>query len=167
MIAICTLLVGAGHLVKMIILGDYLMIIENKVNTVLKAETKKYGFGGRVLAWEWWRIKEGYARKGTGVFSVISFSVIILVLISFVSLLCAFFRWKFIRTTNSRIWLILLITVGVLWVVILVHSLMVIASKREMSREHYERSDVLVAFNDLDKHKKQSKKKMEAVLELD
>ena len=52
----------AANLVKIMIWGDFLKRIENKVNRVLRREAHYYGFErGHVMDWEYWRMVYGYA----------------------------------------------------------------------------------------------------------
>jgi len=100
-ISLCAILLGVTHLIKVMILGDFLKIVENKVNKVLEDQSVKYGFGGRVLSWEWWRVKDGYAKKGLkGVFSVISFDIIIIILIITITIISFFIRQNYILSIN-------------------------------------------------------------------
>jgi hypothetical protein len=63
-IAIASVAFAAANLMKIMIWGDFLKIVENKVNTVLRREAKFYKFGrNQVLSWEYWRVEYGYAGK--------------------------------------------------------------------------------------------------------
>ncbi len=80
-ISIGSVLLSLADLVKVMILGDYLVVIESKINTVLKNQIKKYNFvRNRALDWEYWRIRYGHVNK-YGLLSEISFSFIIVFLV--------------------------------------------------------------------------------------
>lgn len=99
--ASCAIALAAANLCKIMILGDYLMVIETKVNKVFKEEAEKYGFEGNqeyVLGWEYWRVKYGNAQKGNA-FAEVSFTFIIIFVDIVVSILCAIIRLDYIRTT--------------------------------------------------------------------
>lgn len=97
-IAICSVLLSLADLVKVMVLGDYLKIIEDKINKVLIHEATELKFcRGRVMDWEYWRIKHGHA-KGFGALSEISFSLIIVLLSIFVACFCVSIRMQYIQT---------------------------------------------------------------------
>ncbi|MGI6628554.1 MAG: hypothetical protein ACOX4K_09470 [Bacillota bacterium] len=73
-IAVASVAFAAANLIKIMIWGDFLKTIENKVNTVLKPEARFLGFDReQVLSWEYWRVAYGYAGK-SNFFSVVTFS---------------------------------------------------------------------------------------------
>ncbi|MGI6163023.1 MAG: hypothetical protein ACOYEQ_03725 [Bacillota bacterium] len=73
-VTIASVAFAAANLVKIMIWGDFLKTIENKVNTVLKPEARFFGFDrGQVLSWEYWRVAHGYAGK-SNFLSVVTFS---------------------------------------------------------------------------------------------
>jgi uncharacterized membrane protein YjgN (DUF898 family) len=56
----------AANLCKIMIWGDFLKIVENKVNRVLGKEARLYGFErAQVMSWEYWRVQYGYAGKSS------------------------------------------------------------------------------------------------------
>ncbi len=98
-IAICSVLLALADLVKVMILGDYLKIIENKIDTIFEEQARGFDFPrGRVLDWEYWRVHYGHAH-GIGILSEISFSMIVVILIVFVSFYSALIRLNYIRNT--------------------------------------------------------------------
>jgi len=98
-IAICSILLGISNLVKVMILGDYLKIIENKINLCLSTQACRFKFPrNRVLDWEYWRFNHGYAH-GIAIISEISFSFIIVTLIVLTCIATAVIRLKYIYET--------------------------------------------------------------------
>lgn len=54
-----------SHMHEVIYFGNYLKIIENKVNIILKDDIKPFGFEkSRLIDWEYWRRFHGYQREG-------------------------------------------------------------------------------------------------------
>lgn len=156
-ISLCTIILSVTHLIKIMILGDYLMIIENKVNTVLKKRAEKLGFGERVLAWEWWRIRDGYAKKGlNGVFSIISFDLIIIILIVAVTIVSVIIREKFIiKNIRKTKWFAFFSRFPFWFIVFSVFIFVVLfiiySRRRKKSLEHSENNKVLFLFSDPEK----------------
>jgi hypothetical protein len=56
----------AANLCKIMIWGDFLKVVENKVNRVLGKEASFYGFErAQVMSWEYWRVQYGYAGRSS------------------------------------------------------------------------------------------------------
>ena len=172
-ISLCTIILSVTHLVKIMILGDFLKIIENKVNKILGEHASQYQFGGRVLSWEWWRIKAGYARKGPkGVFAVISFDLIIIILILAVTIVAVYTRENYIqesyllKSANQK-WLHLFWNFPFIFIifslVILFILSFVYAFKRKKSIKHSEIDDELISFDDKSIKKDLWKENMKSV----
>ena len=61
-VALGSVAFAAANVVKIMIWGDFLKRIENKVNKVLRREGQYYGFEkGHIMDWEYWRVEYGYA----------------------------------------------------------------------------------------------------------
>ena len=106
---------------KIMILGDYLMIIENKINKAYAREAELCGFNKEnfefVMGWEYWRLKFGNNKKGNA-YTEATLGVIIIVLEIVVTVICAFTRMKYLQENMQehvgRAWLLLGISVGIL-----------------------------------------------------
>jgi len=101
LISTITLLLAAAHMSKGLIFADYLKIIENKINTVLESEAKKFGFHrSSVLDWEYWRYKKGHMNKKT-LLSDIAFTTVVLISVILIYLIISTFRLSYIYNTLS------------------------------------------------------------------
>ena len=144
LIAISMVLLSLADLVKVMILGDYLKIIENKVNTVLGEEAKTFQIEKqKVLNWEWWRIEHGHVRKGLGASSEISFSLIIVILVIILSVFSSIIRLKYIRNTmydsNPGYYCMFFLLYGILVLVFVgvgICSIRIFKDRRNKTREH-------------------------------
>jgi hypothetical protein len=97
LVAIASVLFAAANLCKVMIWGDFLKRVENRVNKVLANEARCYGFErGQVMSWEYWRVAYGYAGK-SGVFSVVTFSAFLVVVFVLSSVASVFIRLGFIQ----------------------------------------------------------------------
>ena len=144
-IAICSILLAVADLVKVMILGDYLIVIEDKVNNVLESSTKEYSFPrGHLLDWEYWRVTHGYA-KGLGSLSEISFSVIIVVLTVFVSFLAAITRtcyiWNKVGYSYFIFFLISLIVISIVFILALILSVIIVSKRRKETKNNVKKKD--------------------------
>lgn len=97
-IAIASVAFAAAHLVKVMIWGDFLKTIENKVNVVLRPEARFYGFNRKqVLSWEYWRVAYGYAGR-SNFSSAVTFSGFLVVAFILASIASVLFRLHFISS---------------------------------------------------------------------
>ena len=89
---------------KIMILGDYLMIIENKINKAYAGEAELCGFSKEnfefVMGWEYWRLKFGNNKKGNA-YTEATLGVIIIVLEIVVTVICAITRMKYLQDNLS------------------------------------------------------------------
>ncbi len=110
----CAVALTVANMGKIMILGDYLMIIENKINKAFSAEAERFGFHQEhfeyVLGWEYWRLKCGNNKKGNG-FTEATLSVAIILLEVLVTVFCAGIRMHYLRESLPancpRAWLML------------------------------------------------------------
>lgn len=95
-VTIASVAFAAANLVKIMIWGDFLKTIENKVNTVLKPEARFFEFDrGQVLSWEYWRVAHGYAGK-SNFLSVVTFSGFLVLAFIVAAIASVWLRLKFI-----------------------------------------------------------------------
>ena len=138
-IAICSALLGVADLVKVMILGDYLKIIENKINDSLSDEVDFFNFPrNRILDWEYWRLNFGYA-KNTSAIAEISFSFIVVVLIVLVSVFTAIVRLLYIHSTfgssyRYKLCFFSSLVFSVLFVLTLGISVIVLTKRRKITK---------------------------------
>lgn len=99
-IAVASVAFTGANLVKVMILGDFLKRIENRVNAVLKSEAKRHGFEkDQILSWEYWRVEHGYAR-GAKSLSQVTFSAFLVVAFIAASIAAVALRLGFILERN-------------------------------------------------------------------
>lgn len=140
-IAVSAIILSIADLVKVMILGDYLKVIEDKINAVLKDQAVALGFSrGRVMDWEYWRLKHGHV-KGKESLSEISFSFIIVTLIVLTAIFSAIIRLHFLRENavydgEHRLCLILMIVFLVIFIAVLAISVVIYASRRKKTAEN-------------------------------
>ena len=97
LLSIASLLFAAANLVKIMIWGDFLKRVENKVNAVLASEARFFGFDrGQVMSWEYWRVTCGYAGK-SNLFSIVTFSVFLVVVFVLSSVVSVLLRLHFVQ----------------------------------------------------------------------
>jgi hypothetical protein len=95
-ISFASVLFAGANVAKVMIWGDFLKMVENKVNKVLGEEAQSYGFtGGRVLCWEHWRVNCGYAGKQNA-WSMVTFSGLLVIAFLLSSLVSVAMRLLFI-----------------------------------------------------------------------
>ena len=140
-IAVSSIILSIADLVKVMILGDYLKIIEDKINRVLMDQASVYEFPrNRVMDWEYWRLKYGHV-KGPGALSEISFSFIIVSLIVLTAFFSAIVRLRFLKDNELfqgeyRTSLVLLIVFLVAFFAILGISVWIFASRRKKTKQN-------------------------------
>ncbi|MBR5429237.1 MAG: hypothetical protein IK116_01785 [Firmicutes bacterium] len=111
---------------KIMILGDYLMIIENKINKAYAAEALACGFRQDhfefVMGWEYWRLKFGNNKKGNA-YTEATLGMAIIVLEVAATIVCAVIRMKYLRQYQpervGRAWLMLGVALALLALVCL------------------------------------------------
>jgi len=99
---------------KIMILGDYLMIIENKVNKAYADEALLCGYRKDrfefVMGWEYWRLKCGNNKKGNA-YTEATLGMAIIVLEIAATIVCASVRMKYLHNSFpehvTRAWLML------------------------------------------------------------
>ena len=99
---------------KIMILGDYLMIIENKINKAYADEALLCGFRKDhfeyVMGWEYWRLKYGNNKKGNA-YTEATLGMAIIILEVAATVICAVIRMKYLRGSVpehvGRAWLML------------------------------------------------------------
>jgi hypothetical protein len=95
-VAIASVAFTAANLCKVMIWGDYLKIVENRVNKVLRKEAGLYGFErDQVMSWEYWRVEYGYAGR-SGFLPAVTFSGFLVVAFLVSAAASATMRLKFI-----------------------------------------------------------------------
>ncbi len=96
-VSFASVLFAGANLAKVMVWGDFLKIVENKVNKVLGEEAQSYGFTGRrVLCWEHWRVNCGYAGKQNA-WSMVTFSGLLVVAFLLSSVVSVGIRLLFIH----------------------------------------------------------------------
>ena len=106
---------------KIMILGDYLMIIENKVNKAYADEALACGFRKDrfeyVMGWEYWRLKCGNNKKGNA-YTEATLGMAIIILEVAVTVICCCIRMRFLHQNQPdhvvRAWLMLCIALAML-----------------------------------------------------
>ncbi len=148
LISICSVLFSFAHLTKVMILGDYLKTVEDKINKTLAQQAEKICFPrGKVMDWEYWRVKHGHAKGGIGILSEISFSLIVVLLTVIVSFFSGYERLKYIRIilVNSKMYhdyrFIIILFVALL-IVVLIISLIVFAKRRHKTLENVQKQEL-------------------------
>ena len=99
---------------KIMILGDYLMIIENKINKAYADEAALSGFRKDrfefVMGWEYWRLKYGNNKKGNA-YTEATLGMAIIILEIAATIVCAVIRMNYLHNNQpenvGRAWLML------------------------------------------------------------
>jgi hypothetical protein len=87
----------AANLVKIMIWGDFLKRVENKVNKVLRREGQFYGFErNHIMDWEYWRVVYGYAGS-SNLFSAVTFDGFLVLATVISTVTSVLLRLNFIR----------------------------------------------------------------------
>ncbi len=88
----------AANLVKIMIWGDFLKRIENKVNKVLRREGQYYGFEkGHIMDWEYWRVEYGYAGS-SNYLSAVTFDAFLVLATIMCTIASVLLRLSFIKS---------------------------------------------------------------------
>ncbi len=100
-ITIASVAVTAAHTVKIMIMGDYLKLIENKVNKVLASEAEIFEFPKKhVLGWEYWRVEYGNANK-SNIWSEITLSGFLIIAFNIAMLLSLYIRLQYLEIHHA------------------------------------------------------------------
>lgn len=98
-VALSSVAFTAANIVKIMIWGDFLKRIENKVNKVLRREAKYYGFErGHIMDWEYWRVVHGYAG-GSNFLSAVTFDAFLVLATILCTIASVLLRLTFIRNS--------------------------------------------------------------------
>ena len=116
---------AVANMGKIMILGDYLMIIENKINKAYAGEAELCGFRRDrfefVLGWEYWRLKYGNNKKGNG-YTEATLGMAIIIIELAATVICAAVRMRYLRDSlPERVglaWLMLGISITFLLVIL-------------------------------------------------
>lgn len=101
-IALASVLYTGANLAKIMVWGDFLKTIENKVNRVLKNEARFYEFtGGRVMSWEFWRAKHGYAGTHDR-WTIVTFSGLLVIIFLASAVVSVIVRLRFLYERCSE-----------------------------------------------------------------
>lgn len=145
-IAFASVLFTGANLGKIMIWGDFLKIVENKVNKVLKEEALSYGFSdGRVMSWEFWRVDRGYAGTHDH-WSMVTFSgmLVIAFILSAIASVIIRLRLLFERCTEHfRPWLSTVIVMAIVFGVLAVYYVQLFLRKRAESLRNAKNDNVL------------------------
>lgn len=137
-IAFASVLFTGANLAKIMVWGDFLKTVENKVNRMLKPEAKLYEFPGeRVMSWEFWRVEYGYAG-GRDRWSIVTFSGLLVVAFLASAVASVYLRLQFIHEHYDgfhSIWGTWAIVIVVIFAVATVHYARLFIKKRAESLE--------------------------------
>lgn len=101
LITIASVVITAANAVKVMILGDYLKLIENKVNKVLADEAEYFNFPKKhVLGWEYWRVRHGNMNKNNA-WSEITLSFFLVITFNIAMIICYCMRMQYLCTYNA------------------------------------------------------------------
>lgn len=138
LISLASVLFTGANLGKIMVWGDFLVTVEDKINLVLERAGKSCGISdGKVMSWELWRVQDGYA-DGSSHWSIVTFSGMLVVAFFASAVASVIFRLHFIRAQCSAYyssWVHIAAGMSVLFCSFTVLYVVLYSRKRKVSLE--------------------------------
>lgn len=141
-LSLTALAMANSHMHEVIYFGNYLKIIENKVNVILSDEVAPFHFErNRLIDWEYWRRFRGYQREGKVIVNITFgiFSTTLVLMLYIVAVGVRLFSYYSTNYEAFRLWLSISVGIFLLMVLYICVSAIRISERRKKQAKYYKR----------------------------